>query len=147
MPVLAGDIVSAATLNNLQSKSYTAPATSNLVGSGTNADVPGATVTLTTLTNNAVYEVAASFDMQFTAGTTALASGGLDIDGAVQTARALWRQAAGALNDRANVAQVYRGTLATAGSHTLKLVATLGSVNHTVGTAHTVINVTITEVV
>lgn len=147
MPFLAGEIVTAARLNRIQPVPYQAIASSNLTGIQTNADIPGATITLTTLTNSAVYVCHGVFDAGITGANVAILSGGLSVDGAVQTARGLLQQAAGANNDRVTAAQEWRGTLATAGSHTLKLVGTCSDADNAFRATHTVIEVTIYEVV
>ncbi|AWL39661.1 MULTISPECIES: hypothetical protein [unclassified Streptomyces] len=126
MPILAGQVVTAQQLNRLQPKTYRAVATSALSGAATNADVPGATITLTTETANAVYVVDAWFDYRVTSTSgTALGSGNVAVDGAIQGEYAVFRDshAGSGASFTDSVGHTYRGTIPTPGTHTLKLVA------------------------
>ncbi|MFE0727956.1 hypothetical protein ACFW2X_06830 [Streptomyces antibioticus] len=118
---LSGEMLTAQRLNRLQPKTYRAVATSTLVGAASSADVPGASVTLTTETASAIYVVDAWFDYDLTGATTLLGSGNVAVDGVIHTEFAVFQ--ANVANDRSSVGHTYRGTLGAAGSHTLKLVA------------------------
>lgn len=149
MPILAGQIVTADDLNNLKTASYAARATGTLTGIVVNTDVPGATITLTTATNNAVYVAHATFDVdwQGAAAVGNVVVGKLNVDGTLQAGDCNVEQAAGATGDRIPGSQVWRGTLAAAGSHTLKLQASVPSAQQRILNPHTAIEVTIHEVV
>lgn len=149
MGFLAGERVTAARLNRLQPKTFIARASADLTGVVTDTDVTGATITLTTETNNAVYVAIAPAiaDWNGAAGSTNFVRCKLSVDGAIQSAETQAEQAAGAAGDRIPGAQVWRGTLATAGSHTLKLVATINDADQRLLQEHTALQVTIYEVV
>ncbi|HEY9418239.1 MAG TPA: hypothetical protein VIQ30_26050 [Pseudonocardia sp.] len=83
------------------------------------ADVAGATVTVATTKPNARYVAHGSFYMSAATGGSAVASGKLMVDGVAQAAKANFTGPN--TLDRASVAQTWRGTLAAAGNHTLKL--------------------------
>lgn len=123
MAFLAGEIVTAARLNRLQPATYYAVANSALSGPQTNADVPGCTVTFDTETDNAIYVCHTVFDYRLSGTPTTLGSGNIYVDGVIQSVFAVFRDGGGSLGSTASVAQTYRGTLTTAGSHTLKMVA------------------------
>lgn len=123
MAFLAGEKVTAARLNRLQPKTYRAAATSTLSGPSTNGDVPGATVTFTTEAADAEYVAHAVFDYRMTGTPTTLGSGNIHVDSVLQAEYATFRDGGGSSGTSATVAQVYRGTLSAAGSHTIKLVA------------------------
>jgi hypothetical protein len=144
MPIDAGQIVTADELLRLQPVTYQATASSDLAGAATNADVPGATITLTTTAANAVYVAVGVFDYDLQGTTTVIGTGMLAVDGTNQTAQALFQQ--GISTDRMTASQVWRGTLAAAGSHTLKLRGTLPS-GMEMNATHTTLTVTIYEVV
>ncbi|MFF4834113.1 hypothetical protein [Streptomyces sp. NPDC001315] len=143
MAFLAGERVTAARLNRLQPKTYRAAATGLLNGPQTAADVPGATVTFTTEAANAVYVVDAWFDYDLSGSTTLLGSGNIHVDGVIQAEYAVFQ--ANVVNDRSSVGHTYRGTLATAGSHTIKLVGSPVA-NQTINT-YSSVTITIYEVV
>lgn len=146
MPFASGQRISAARLNRLQPVTYEAVASGTLTLNTSLADVPGAFITLTTLTVGAIYIAEGSFDINIaTAAAGQLAEGHLDVDGADQTARALKQMNA---TDRATVSQRWRGTLPTAGAHTLKLRGVRGASGAaSIVTTHTKLQVTIYEVV
>lgn len=153
MPFSAGQIVTAQQLNRLQPVSYQAIASTDRTGTVTNQDVLGASITLTTETNSAVYVATGTFDFDVVSGqtlaVTASWSGGLAVDGTVQTARALVNSD-GTGTQRFEASKEWRGTLATAGSHTLKLVTThsgADSVDCVTRSIHSVITVVIYEIV
>ena len=146
MAFFAGEIVTATRLNRLQPVSYGVAASGALTLTTTVTDVPGATITLNTLTANAVYKAWAVFDMVVvTAATGNNMNGYLSVDGAQQTAVAAHEMVAADLD---TVAQQWRGTLATAGSHTLKLRGNRSAAGDgTIAAAHTTLIVEISEVV
>lgn len=145
MSFLAGETITAARLNRLQAKTYRAVCSVALSGPATSADVPGATITLTTEANNAIYVASCIYDYRIGSGTpTTLGSGNLSVDGVLGTEFSMFRDGGGSLNTSMTVAQTYRGTLGTAGSHTLKLVASPAS-GHQVN-IYSSITVTIYEV-
>lgn len=151
MPILAGDIVTAATLNRLQPKTYTALATSTLAAGSTDADVVGASVTFTTETNNAVYIAIADYQLIWTGAGTSSAIGKLSVDSSIVTGQIATRQAPGTAADNGDseaLSRTWRGTLGTAGSHTIKLVATTGA-NQTISatSSATTLTVVVYEVV
>lgn len=148
MPFLAGQTITAAQLNRIQPVTYEGIASSTLSTTTTVADVVGASVTLTTTAANAIYVVNATFDMfaSTASGTTAL-QGRLDVDGVNAGREAVF--IAATTGERGTVHQQWRGTLALAGSHTLKL---RGLKSGAVGTyqiisGSTIIGIEITEVV
>lgn len=143
MAFATGNRITAARLNRLQPATYFAVGSGTVAGGSTNADVPDATITLATATA-AVYTVQAVWDVDLSGATTALWLGRLSVDGALQTPLATY--AGEVSTDRATVPQLYRGTFAAAGSHTLKLVTTTAA-NQTVQGLNTSILVTIYEVV
>lgn len=145
MAFLAGDMFTATRANRLQPKTYRAAATAVLTGPQTNADVPGASVTFTTETANAVYKVDAVIDLRLTGATTALGSGNIAVDGTVQSEFGILRDGGGSSLTSATVSQVYRGTLGAAGSHTIKLVGSPATNQHI--NIYSSITVTIFEVV
>lgn len=147
MPFASGQRLTPARLNRIQPVTYEAVASGTLTLGTALADVAGAAVTLTTTTAGAVWVAEATFDMNVaTAGAGVLAEGHLDVDGVDQTARALKSMAA---VDRATAAQRWRGTLAAAGSHTLKLrgIKSGAAGVASIVTTHTKLQVTIYEVV
>lgn len=145
MPFAAGEIVTAARLNRLQPRKYHAIGSGTVAAGSTNVDVPSATYTLTTEEDNAAYDVVATFDFDLSGATTSAGTGRLYVDGVAQSPLAVY--AAEVATDRTGgIAQTYSGTLGTAGSHTLKLVATTPA-NMIVQGAGCSLAITITEVV
>jgi hypothetical protein len=121
MAILAGEIVSAGRLNRLQPVTYDAVCSSALTVTTTETDVDGASVTFTTAADGAVYVVEGIFDIivdTASAGVNVL--GRCAVDGVPQTASAPYEMNA---TDRGPANQVWRGTLGSAGSHTIKLRA------------------------
>jgi hypothetical protein len=146
MTLGAGAIVTVDELLRLQPTTYHAIASSDLVGSVTTTDITGATLTFDTETANAVYVAEAVFDFDTTTpGTTTIGVGFLNVDGSNQTSQSLFQVGAATANDRTSSTQRWRGTLATAGSHTLKLQGTVPA-NMEINATHTVLTVTIYEV-
>ncbi|MGW3628192.1 hypothetical protein [Streptomyces sp. NPDC000880] len=122
---MSGQKVTAQQLGWLQPKKYVGEATSTLNSvNSTWADIPGCFVNVTTETANARYDVTGIFDCAVSGvSTTVLMDGRLVIDGVADTAafaiHAMDNQ------DRDTVSQIWDGTLATPGVHTLKLQGAL----------------------
>lgn len=123
MPILAGGVVTAYTLNLIQPRPYYAAGSGTFAGPRTAEDIPGASVTLTTLTDDAVFTVVGTFDFDLTGATTAGASGRLVVDGVAEAELATF--GAEVTTDRSSPGQTWHGTLPAAGNHTLKLGVTL----------------------
>lgn len=120
MPIPAGGIVTAGQLARIQPKKYGAVGSGSIVGPSANADVASATVTMVTETA-ASYVAWCIWDVNVTAPTTGTWLGRMALDGTNQSPL-------GTMNHPANTGrgmpvQMYTGTLAAAGSHTFKLVA------------------------
>ncbi|URM90425.1 hypothetical protein LUW75_10920 [Streptomyces sp. MRC013] len=126
MPILAGRKVTADEFNRLRTGLYFAQATSSLTRvDATYADVPGASVTFTTTGANAEYAVYAVFDCAVgTAAATNRMLGRIVTDGVAEGGFAIHEMDQ---TDRDTVATLARGTLAAAGSHTIKLQGALSS--------------------
>ncbi|GGT43324.1 hypothetical protein [Streptomyces purpureus] len=145
MPLLAGQRLKAGQLDRLRPRRYSAVGTSTVAGPLTNGDIPGCTITLTTETANAEYHIIGVFDIRATLGSAGTATGRAAIDGAMQSPLATFN--APDASGRNTVAQQWTGTIPTAGSHTIKLVATLtNSTQEAVGVNSSVV-VIIQEVV
>jgi hypothetical protein len=126
MPIFASGMrLTPARLNRLQPATYFVVGSGSVAASQTNADVPSASITVTTAMPNAVYTAEAVWDVDLSGATTATWVGRINVDGSLVTPLATY--AAEVATDRATVPQSYRGTLATAGSHTIKLVTTTGA--------------------
>lgn len=126
MAILAGQIVTAGQLNRLRPTAYFAQESSTLTRTVTTAaDIPGATITFNTEVANAVYKVDATFDSAVgTASATTDMIGTIVVDGA--TAPVSARHQMDTL-DRDSVYAQAMGTLAAAGSHTIKLQGALSA--------------------
>lgn len=145
MPLLAGQILKASQAQRLQTKKYSAVGTGGpLVGPQSNADVTGCTITLTTETDGATYQAWIVIDHDKTTANSSVNFGRLNVDGV--NASTTTGSAQDAVTDRTVAGQNYHGTLATAGSHTLKVVASPPTGNQILNTNTTLI-VEITEVV
>lgn len=148
MPILAFEIVTAGRLNRMQPVPYSAAASSDLGIGQTAQDIPGASITLTTVADNATYVAIGSFDFDGSgSGSTANAFGRLVVDGVVQAAEALYQVSSASANVRSVITQTWSGTLAAAGSHTLKLQGTTPSGGIEINATHTRLQVIIFEVV
>lgn len=125
-------------LTGLRVKSYEAAASGALTMTTTATDIPGATVTITTTVTNTVALVIGTYDVS-SSGTSDTFVGSLIVDGSAQSGNAISTQA-----NRATVTQAWAVTLASTGSHTLKLQASKAGAANTVSTqaAHTKIVVT-----
>jgi len=148
MPFAAGEIITAGRLNRLQPVTYEASATADLTLSTTETDIVGATVTLTTQTAGAVFVVEGTFDFSAATGAAGVIMvGRLSVDGSTDIEEA---HADGSTTGaRVTANQEWRGTLATAGDHTLKLRALKSAAGGTMSarTIHTKVLITIYEVV
>lgn len=144
MAILAGERLTAGRVNRLQPRTYPiAIGTGTVPASSTNADVPGATITLTTETAGATFKVWAVFDFNSLGASAASSTGRLVVDGVNQLPLVVFRGDAAA--DRGTQAQNYTGTLAAAGSHTFKLIASTSTNTECLG-SNTSLVVEITEV-
>ena len=149
MTVFAGEKILADHMNRAQPVLHSAVSSSPLALTNAEQDVPGATVTFTTLTANCKWDADASIDFDVTtasAGQTAI--GRLYVDGV------LFSPSREALHDmqtigRGTVKQQWEGVFATPGSHTLKLVGIKTSAGGvaTIPANHTSLHVTKSEVV
>ena len=134
MSFAPGQFITAQRLNRLQNKIYRAKASSALSGVQSSADMPGATITFDTETNNAKAYVWWSCDARQSAATTGQVSCQPILDGAtVADAFALFQGAPGASSsgEKATVANTMDFTITTAGSHTIKLQLTQTANNQT----------------
>ena len=105
----------------------------------TPADIPGATITITTANPNASVMVTGVFDTAVVTGGASVASGTCVVDGATQNGIAPLQLVTVGL--RASVPQVWNVTLPTAGNHTIKLQGALSAAagQATYQTTHTTI--------
>lgn len=122
-----------------------APSTSALsTGSATAANVPGCSVTITTVNANAVVQVTGIFDITTTTAGSSTAVGTLVVDGSTQSGEATHQLVT--TSDRDSVAQVWNVPLATAGSHTFTLQgATTGGGLATFNFPHTTLNMLVLD--
>ena len=143
MVFLAGERLTAARLNRLQSVVYGAIGSGTVAASQTNADVTDATVTFTTTTANAQYKVWAVWDFNATGVPGGSSTARLAINGAGQNPLGTFR--CSATSERGTVTQAYEGNLATAGTYTFKLIVTTNT-NTTVIGSNSSITVDVQEV-
>lgn len=120
----------------------TASAQLTISASTTFADVTGATVTFTTNRANAVAVVQAMVDMQNSTAWAATGVVGLNVDGTVDPAQI--NIDLNQTNNRPNGAGTWKVSLASAGSHTIKLQ---GKVSTTTGAQSSVVQATHTQLV
>ena len=125
MAFAAGNKITTDRLNRLQTTIYHAIGSGTVVGAATNSDVTDATVTFTTTADDATYAAVGVWDVDWTSSTTSTGTARVDVDGSPQTPLATF--GAQVSTDRTTVSQTYSGTLATAGSHTIKLIASPAS--------------------
>lgn len=149
MAVEIGDYVTADLLNALRPAEYSAKASGTVAASSTNVDVPGCTVTFDTLTNGATVKIdwVGDFDASGAPTIGVLNSVRAIIDGAT-TSPSFAMFASGvaeASGQRQTDSQTWTTTIATAGSHTIKLQATT-TANMVINTM-TNLNVKVTEVI
>lgn len=138
-----GEDITAERLNRYTPAVYIAPATATLTGPQTNGLVPGASVTFTTKTANAMYVAWYAIDFDRTAAVTGLISGRISVDGSVTGQYAVFRASDSV--GRATTSNMHTGTLASAGSHTISMVANL--VTSTLTNLYSTLTVMIYEVV
>jgi hypothetical protein len=143
--ILAFEIVTAGRLNRMQPVTYYAEQSSSLNMTTTVTDIPGCSITLSTTTDNAVYLAYGIFDFDLGGATTATALGRLNVDGADTGKTA--RYGAEVASDVSTVAQQWRGTLASAGSHTLKLRGSTSAGTNLFAFSQSTLTVVIYEVV
>ena len=144
MTLSAGTALSASVANRFQPIEYFATATVDLPASSTDVDITGATITFMTQTANAAYTVEAVFDMDLTGATTSIMRGKCVVDGTTQAAEAIYEAAV--TTDRSTVSQQWKGTLPSAGAHTIKLRGTIPATT-TIRATHTNLLVRIREVI
>jgi len=146
MAILAGQIVTAGQLNRLRPSTYFAQCSSALTKSDTtNVDITGATVTFSTTAANAEYAVYAVFDCAVgTSSASTRMLGRIVTDGSAEPGFGIHEMDN---LDRDTVSAVAKGTLAAAGSHTIKLQGALSAAAGS-GTfqTFTFLMVTVTEV-
>ncbi len=144
MTILAGDIITAATLRRLQPTTYSAACSSSLVGSATDQDIVGATITLTTETDAAIVEIKAAVSYNWTANTAV---------STVECWQASTPLTGKAICDpdnttgRVTAYQQWKVNPGAAGSYTFKLVGESVPANMTIDATHTTIHCTVTEAV
>lgn len=143
MAFLAGENITAGRLNNLQPVEYHDTGTTDVPASSTNADIPGMSIPITTLTANAGYSAVIAISIYNTTAAAASASARLHIDGVGTGAFAIYSD--GDSSGKATVTQTFKGTIATPGAHTLKIVATTPA-GVTIKSSFSTMLVTITEV-
>lgn len=145
MSVAAGQKIRASMLNRLQPVFYQAGLTATQGLTTTTTDLAGASVTFSTTTANAFFVVFGTFVFDITSAATSFAQGKVAVDGVTQTNIVRW--AAEVNTDFDTATQTWTGTLAAAGSHTIKLQADLsaGATMQCLGT-HTQLLVMICEV-
>jgi len=122
---------------------FYAAATSNLSVGASEADVPGATISVTVKGSNSTVLVTGVFDAQTNASSSASISGVLSWAGSDQTSVAVI-QTGTATAMRATITQVWRITGVTAGTYTAKLRAS-GTSGGTVRGTHTTITAVVYE--
>lgn len=123
MAFLSGERITAARLNRLQPTEYWVQQTGVLAGSTSNVLVPGMTIPFTTLAANASYTVTWFLDFDITSAHTSTSLGRARMDGSIVATYAPW--AGEVITDRGSPGNSFQGTLATAGAHTLDVIATL----------------------
>lgn len=124
MALLAGDILTAQKAGRLKPTPYWKAATGSLgASSGSNADVPGATITFNTETNLAVVQVVWFVDADLSGATTTSMSSRTLLDNITPSDTfAMFGAEVG--TDRGTPGQSHMFTIPTAGSHTIKVQAT-----------------------
>ncbi len=141
MPILSGDIVTAATLNRLQPKTYRADCTASITAAG---DVTGATITLTTETDGAIVEIKGAGSYNWTANTAistiTCQQNGVPLSGKIIC------DPDGTTGRETNYQQ-WRVNPGVAGSYTFKLVGEAVPASMTIDATHTTIHATVYEAV
>jgi len=121
MAFTAGQKLSAADLGAITPGSAQAVLSGDQTVTTTAADLAGCSITITTVLSNTAVVVDGVFDM-VSNGTADIFLGTLQVDGVTQTGEAHYVGTA-----RTTVMMTWEATLATPGSHTLKLRAGKGS--------------------
>lgn len=120
MAWLAGEKITADRLNQPQPLFQLASGDLTIPQNATTpTDIPGATITFTTLRADAAARVRAAFDWNLTATGTGFCYGVLVVDGVVQTGPAIFT--AQSVETRFSGYQQWNLILPTAGSHTIKI--------------------------
>lgn len=149
MPIASGQKLTAARLNALRPTVYDVACSADVALTGTVADITGASITFSTTTAGAKAICTWVADTDSTNATAAIASVYLSIDGVDQAAPMTIMEQGTANDTRATVAQMSTVTLASAGSHTIKLrgqrVSGTGTV--TVKQTHTTLRILVLETV
>ncbi|MEU9606147.1 hypothetical protein [Streptomyces sp. NPDC048057] len=123
MPILAGQIVTAAQLDRLQPTPYSAECTAALTGTTSYQPIPGLTITLATETAGARFTASGVFDCSVTVvHATNLMVGKLQVGGTDQSGLAIHAMDT---PDRDTVAMSWSGTLASAGTQTFTLLGVI----------------------
>jgi len=126
MAFLSGDRLTSDRMNNIQPVPYSAQCDSALTKTTTTyEDISGCSITFTTLTDFAIYVVDAEFDCAVgTSSSTTDMNGRIMVDGVAGGELAKHQMDN---LDRDSVYTFARGTLAAAGSHTIKLQGALSA--------------------
>ncbi|MGW1278008.1 hypothetical protein ACWD4V_13790 [Streptomyces tsukubensis] len=125
MPFFAGGRLVASQLQRALTKVEYAVGSGSVLGPATNADITGAAVTFTTETAGAAYAAFAVWDVDINTASTATGTARISVDGTPQSPLATF--GAEVATDRFTTCQNYKGTLAAAGTHTIKLIASPGT--------------------
>lgn len=141
MPILAGDVVTAATLNRLQPKTYSAECTASITAAG---DVTGATITLTTETDGAFVVIKGCGSYNWSANT-AVSTITCQQNGTPLAGKIIC-DPDGTVGRETNYQQ-WRVNPGVAGSYTFKLVGEAVPANMTIDATHTTIQCTVYEAV
>lgn len=144
MAFQAGERMTAARLNRLQPKTYSAVGSGTLTGAQSNADVTDATITLTTEVANATYKAWCVWDCITTNTASGTLLARMSLDGSALTPLATFNGPDS--GERGTIGQHYSGTLTASGSHTFKLIASPNANQQVQGTNSSIM-VEITEVV
>lgn len=145
MAFAAGETITAAKLNRIQPVTYAADCTGTYAITTTVATITGVSITFNTTTDNALYAATGFADITQLATTNNDAFVWLGVDGVDSADSAPFGgQVSG---DRDTVAKVWRGTLGTAGSHTLTLRASATANSQYQANTNSGLHVVIYEVV
>ncbi len=132
-------------LGRMLTQALAAAASGNTDLTAVEVDIAGASVTFDTTRPNALYMVTGSFYFSALAASATIANGKLHVDGVAAPGFANFTGTS-TTPDRTNSAQSWVGTLAAAGTHTLKLRAVSGAAAvHRVNSASTTITVLVFE--
>jgi hypothetical protein len=143
--ILAGEIVAAGRLNRMQPVPYYAEQSSQLAVPTSVTDVPGLSITFTTSAANAKYHATGFLDWDNVDANTSSGLGFCSVDGVAQTKQI--RYAGAVATDKGTPGQQWFGTLASAGSHTIKLRASADVAGDLTVFSHSTLTVVIYEVV